>query len=146
MALFRIEPLRDAGHYKTFTMRKPFSTHWRQASCEEVGCVNYLNGWQTIVPAGSDHADLIRSLRYRYHYTERAADGGLVEFTFPAGQQCFSASAHRQPVQREPLFLITGGDYRGNPAGVPATELRVEQWIDDFATHQDKIADAVRKG
>ena len=65
--------------YKTYRAVAPVKTHFRPATCAEVDCQNYVNGWKTVVPSSSDHAQYIRSADFKrsYHYTERAAEGGL---------------------------------------------------------------------
>src|SRR5258708_14797613 len=47
--LMRVMPALAAEHVKTFQMTQPLATHWRPASCDEVGCPNYLNGWRVRV-------------------------------------------------------------------------------------------------
>jgi hypothetical protein len=143
--LNRIEPAAGPEAFKTYGIRAPLSTHWRAASCAEVECEHYLNGWRTIVPADSPQAEYIRRRSGR-KFTEERQPGGLTEFTFPAGQPCFQASAHRLRVEREERFLIRDGDHRGNPRGTPVRELRPDDWADDFANHQDKIATQFERG
>lgn len=136
----RIEPLQSPDHYKTYDMSMPVSTHWRKATCEEVGCANYQNGWDTILPAGSDKADLVRSLKGRYHFTEFPAEGGLVKFRFPP-QPCFEQSRHRVPLERPARFTVARGDFRGY-FSTPRVHRRAEDWVEDFAIHSDKIRTA----
>lgn len=150
MSLFRIEPALPAGAYKTYSFTRPLSTHWRPATCAEVDCAAYLNGWVTRVDESADlgrgQAAYIRADRTRRHAETRSADG-LTEFTFPAGQACFRASQHRVPLERDPVFMVRGGDYRGNPRGVQTWTCRTaSEWQDDFDSHQHMLADAIRKG
>lgn len=147
MGLFRIEPLMPVQAYKTYGMSMPLRTHWRPASCEEADCEAYRNGWQTIVPAASDHAELIRSadFRRRYRYTEQPGEGPLAVFTFPPGQQCFKSSEHRVPVGRPAIWTVRGGDWRGATTE-PRVHKRAEDWVEDFAGHQDRLATAIERG
>jgi hypothetical protein len=50
-------------------------------------------------------------------------------------------------LDRAPLYVVRDGDHRGNPRG---TRDRLHQnpgnWVDDFATHQQAIADEIKKG
>ena len=70
---------------------------------------------------------------------------GLTVFTFEPGQDCFAQ--HRVPLERDPLFLVRGGDWRGNPTGLqPYRHHRGEDWVDDFADHQDRIARQIERG
>lgn len=141
--MFRVDPAGPVQAYKTYEVRAPRATHWRPATCAEVDCPNYLHGWRTILPAGSDLVDLVRHSGRSYVET-RAADG-LVTFTFEAGQQCFAASTHQVPLDRPGLHLVRGGDWRAD-LGTIRQHVRPEDWVDDFATHQQQIADAVEKG
>ena len=142
----RVTPALPAASMKTYQVAAPLATHWRPATCAEVGCPNYLNGWLTRVPFGSELAEEARGLRGRYHFVETREEGDAV-FTFPPGQACFRASAHQVPLERDPVFLVRGGDWRGNPRGTPArAHRRPEDWVDDFATHQQDLADRIERG
>lgn len=143
--LQRLPPNLPVAAVKTYMVAAPLSSHFAPATCAEVGCPNWLNGWRTVVPAVSDHADLVRSLRGRYHFTETPRDGGLTEFVFPPGQPCFEASSHRRRLEREPRLLIRDGDWRGNPTG-HRVEVSSQSWVDDFGEHQDRLADAYKEG
>lgn len=90
---------------QTFRATAPLSTHWRQATCDEVDCPQFLNGWKTVLPQGSDLVAVLKGSG-RAYATERVADG-LVEFVFPAGQPCFKASTHRIQTGR-PAILLHG--------------------------------------
>jgi hypothetical protein len=131
--------------YKTYQILAPKQTHTREASCHEVECDGYKHGWKTIVPDTSPQALYIRTRSGRAFDTA-LRPGGLVEFTFYPGQTCFRASEHRISLEREPFYRVLGGDHRGNPRGTAPVQRRASEWVDDFATHQQKIADAIEKG
>ena len=84
---------------------RPKETHWREASCREVGCGQYLNGWQTVLPA-NDIANVGYIRRSGLGFRE-GGQGQLVRFIFEPGQECFKgrAGGHRMPVERDPLLL-----------------------------------------
>ena len=84
---------------------RPKETHWREASCREVGCGQYLNGWQTVLPA-NDIANVEYIRRSGLGFREEG-EGQLVRFIFEPGQECFKgrAGGHRMPVERDPLLL-----------------------------------------
>jgi hypothetical protein len=144
--LFRIEPAMPPQAYKTFAMVSPIETHMRQATCAEVGCDHYHQGWRVHVEALTpDLLDAAKTSGRRYR-EEHVADG-YTYLVFEAGQPCFKAATHRAPIGRPPLFLVRDGDHRGNPYGTPTRRYdRPDQWVDDFATHQNKLADEIRKG
>lgn len=138
---FRIEPRLPAHAVTTYQA----TSRSRPASCADVDCPHYLNGWRTIVPEGSDHAALVRSLR-GWRFTETAQPGGLVEFTFGAGQACFQASRHRLPAEGGERWIVRGGDWRGNPRQELREHTRAEFWVEDFAGHQQTLAERLERG
>src|SRR5258708_3372715 len=148
MQPFRVPPALPAAAMKTYQIAAPLATHWRPASCEEADCLAYLHGWQTSVDEsaelGQRQADYIRSAAKR-HYSERRAETGLTVFTFEAGQACFGQ--HRVPNTRPERFLVTGGDFRGNPLGTPPREhVRPDDWVEDFAESLDEIRTRHERG
>ncbi|MEV7154913.1 hypothetical protein AB0N77_09840 [Streptomyces misionensis] len=144
--VFRIEPQMGPEAYKTYAIVSPISTHMRRATCEEVGCEHYLNGWRVRVEALTP--DLVRAARNSGRkYTEQSIAQGETWLVFDPGQPCFKAHEHRAPIGRPPLYLVRDGDHRGNPRGTQTRRYdRPDQWVDDFATHQDTLADEIRKG
>ncbi len=135
-----------AEAFKTYEIIAPLSTHYRPASCLEVGCRAYENGWQTRLLPGTPEHSMVLSLKGKYVYTGpvRQEDGTDV-FTFAPGQPCFRTAQHRVSVEREPFYVVRGGDARGNPRGERASRT-ARDWVDDFAEHQDKIASARERG
>jgi hypothetical protein len=140
-----IVPNLPAEAFKTYQIVAPISTHFRKATCEEAQCRGYTLGWKTKLLPDSGQARYIRSSSGRRFTEERNADG-TVTFTFPPGQMCFRASEHLVSLEREPLYVVKGGDFRGNPHGVPSVRRNARDWVDDFATHQRAIADRVERG
>ncbi len=141
----RIDPQVGPENYKTYQIVAPASTHTRRAGCEEVECHDYRNGWVSLVAAGGEH-DLYIRHRSGRSFTSEPQPGGMVRFRFAPGQPCFRAADHRVPLEREPLYLVRGGDYRGNPRGIQTVQRKAEEWVDDFATHQQNIATAIERG
>lgn len=125
--------------YKTYQLFAPRETHTRPATCEEVSCHHFQSGWKTTVPRGSDDETLIRRAGRAFVAT---VEGGMISFTFHAGQPCFRASAHRLPLERDPHFLVRGGDFRGNPLATPTKRhVRPVDWVEDFAEHTARVAE-----
>lgn len=147
----RIPPGLPAALRKTYRWVRPLATHFRAASCEESGCRAFVEGWRMVIDdrcdPGMGQAYFIRRESGRLFKEERQADG-LVEFSFPAGQPCFQASKHRLPIEDRPgLFLLDGGDWRGNPLGVKRINFSTpEAWRDDFGEHQERLADRIKQG
>lgn len=148
----RITPAIGAGHYKTYAIDSPVSTHTRPASCAEVDCEHHREGWSTRVQAG-DHADFVRAVcrgeadGIRRHAIEQPEADGHVLFIFDAGQPCFRQGEHRVPLDRPALYLVRGGDWRGNPAGIPTVvHSGPDAWVNDFGDHQDRLSRAIEGG
>lgn len=148
---FRIQPAGRADQYKTYGIASPVSTHWRPATCEEVGCEHFTEGWSTRVQAG-DHADFVRRVckgevdGIRRHALEQAEADGWVLFIFEAGQRCFKQGEHVAPLDRPQLFLVRGGDWRGNPRGDVRRFSGPDPWVNDFGEHQDRLRRTIEGG
>lgn len=166
-APFRINPQMGPEAYKTYSIRAPHETHWRPASCEDIDCGPYLYGWVTILPAGSDRIALVkRSGRHFVEYRDTLPDTvaarlpdadpenpgarelgpGLVAFYFEPGQACFEAASHTIRLDRRELYLVTDGDWRGNPRGGRVGHSGPDAWVDDFGTHQDRLSRQIERG
>ncbi|WP_346163568.1 hypothetical protein [Streptomyces bangladeshensis] len=144
--VFRIEPQMGAESYKTYAMVSPLSSHFRPATCAEVDCPHYLNGWRVRVE-GLAPQDIHAAKTSGRRWIEQRVADGETWLVFEAGQPCFKASQHRTRVDRPPLYIVRDGDHRGNPRGTKARlHQRAADWQEDFAEHQQKLADEIRKG
>lgn len=147
--MFRITPAIPAHQMKTYEIKSPLSTHTRPATCEEVDCKHQRDGWTTAVDErtelGQRQAHYIRKESGRSFREERTPNG-WASFTFPAGQRCFASSSHRVPVGRPEIYVVRGGDWRGNPLRESMRHTRPEFWVEDFAEHQAGIAKLVERG
>lgn len=136
--------------YQTFSVHMPTETHWRDATCEEVGCERWAKGWKTSFVPGTVEGDKIRyfikSSPIRRKYTVvRLAD--RTEVIFEAGQECFrqdaAATRHRRPVPRPQIHVVRGGDWRN---GWDRRVVSSSEWVDRFATNQDRLKTAIERG
>jgi len=147
----RFDPAGPAALYKTYKVSAPRQTHFRQATCEEAACENYARGWVTIVDErtelGQRQAHFIRHDRTRRHAEIKTIDSALTEFVFEAGQTCFAASLHRVRTDRPDRLAVLGGDFRGNPAGIPArVHTRPEFFVEDWQEALDGARTAQERG
>ena len=148
MQPFRVPPALPAAAMKTYQIAAPLATHWRPATCEEAECLAYLHGWQTScdesTELGQRQVAYIRHDKTRKH-AERRAETGLTVFEFGPGQKCFRP--HRVPNTRPERFLVTGGDWRGNPLGTrPREHARPDDWVEDMAESLDEIRTRHERG
>lgn len=143
--MFRIPPQGPPQAYKTYSVVSPVATHFRDASCEEVGCVNAVHGWVTDVDEstqlGQQQAYYIRRESGR-RFVEEHPDSGLTRFVFAPDQECFAQ--HKTRVDRPERFLVRPGDWRVSAR--PYEHTRPELWLEDFAENQQTLADRVREG
>lgn len=144
--LIRVDPALPAEHMKTYGFVAPKETHFRPATCEEVDCGNYQRGWVTKIDEatvlGKQQAFYIRQQSGRKFAEDR--EGELTAFVFEPGQCCFAE--HSVSLEREPIYLVKEGDWRGNPRGTPPRiHARPADWVDDFATHQDQLIERLER-
>lgn len=141
--LSHIPPSLPVTAVKTYQFTNPM----RPATCEEVNCGHYLNGWRTTVDEstelGQQQAYYMRHDRSRKH-TETRTETGLTQFTFEPGQRCFAAGNHRLPWDGRERFFERGGDWRGQTS--PTVEHSPTGWLDSFGEHQERVKDAIERG
>jgi hypothetical protein len=144
----RIEPNLPTSAYQTFQIVAPTETHTVPASCEDVECASYLNGWRMRIdlqtPLGVEQGRYIKHDSGRSYKVIDQTDG-LVTLEFAANQPCFQE--HRIRTQRPEVFRVKGGDHRGNPLGIlTRVHKKPEFWVEEFAENQARIAEAIEKG
>lgn len=141
----RIPPQGRVQDYKTYQIVSPLSTHWRPATCVETGCPDYLKGWRIRLeglPPEMAHAARTTGRKYaELDVTE--TEHWLV---FEAGQPCFRAAEHKALLDKQEIFIARDGDFRGNPSGNVRRHTRPEDWQEDFAIHQDQLAQRIQQG
>lgn len=142
-------PKLGPERYKSYSWRQPLQTHFRRVTCADVRCNDYVHGWVTVVDTGTElgqrQFDYLSKDRSRNPRMEKTGTS-LVSFTYPPGNEAFDGPKHEhyRPIGYDPVMLVHGGDFRGNPRREPARIMRPQDWIDDFATHQDRLARAQR--
>ena len=141
----RITPQGRVQDYKTYQIVSPVSTHWRTATCAEVDCPNYLKGWKIRIeglPPEMAHAARTSGRKY----TELDVTENEHWLIFEAGQPCFRASEHRKLLDKQEIFVVRDGDFRGNPTGNVRKHTSPDHWVEDFSEHQDKLARQIQQG
>lgn len=142
----RITPVLPSTAFKTYQVVAPPSTHWRPATCEEIECAAMASGWQSLIDErtelGQQQAHYIRRESGRRH-TERRDEAGMTVFEFVSGQRCFAP--HKVRLARPEVYLVRGGDWRGNPAGQVRKHVNAEDWTEDFALHQERLAEQIER-
>lgn len=129
---------------RTFQIDQPLHTHFRVATCAEVSCTAHANGWKM----GFDLTDpeKVAAARWIRDHSGRKLTaqvvGDTVTLTFPAGQTCFTT--HRVPLEREPFYVVRGGDFRGNPTRQRVVHKTADSFVDQWENDLDRL-NAVRE-
>ena len=164
----RIDPALPVQMVKTYGIDAPLATHWRKATCAEVACKAHTDGWITMIAlAGitigplldtpTRHLAILKRIKdqdearayYIRHlsgreFTEHVDETGITVFDFPPGQDCFVP--HKIRIDRPELFVVRGGDFRGNPTREVRLHDTSDDWVEDFSLHQDAIATRLARG
>lgn len=135
------------GAMQTYRISSPRQTHTRPATCEEVGCKPYLNGWITRVPLGSPQHEALKRAVGKHPVDGIRRDGRDItsigspdaEFLFNPGTPCFKASTHRKSLERPEFYTVRGGDWRAN-TGLLRRHHKPEHWVEDMQETFDKVA------
>lgn len=135
-------PKGNPNEYSTFSIHTPLNTHWRKATCSEVNCPQYLNGWGLRVE--SHDATIVYAAEHsgRKFYRKEVSPGETW-LVFEAGQPCFQEANHRKKLDREEFYLLRRGDFRSY--GEPY-KLSASSWSDSFGENQENLYAATQKG
>lgn len=143
--LNRIQPNGPVQAYRTFQILAPASTHRRKATCKEVDCPQFLNGWRVRVES-LDGPMLHTARTSGRRFTELHVAEGENWLVFEAGQPCFRAAQHSVPLDKQELFIARDGDWRGNPSGNVRKHSRPEFWIEEMSQNLDAVRTAQERG
>lgn len=132
-------------YYKNFAIRSPIQTHTRPATCVEIGCLAYHNGWQyrieTLLP---------EDLHVAIHSGKRCRIVDVKEgesyLVFEPGQPCFDAPNHRVTLDRPEIFLVGRGHYSQFQAKTARRHANGENFMDDMINHLDVIVTEIKRG
>lgn len=148
MPLNVIPPLASLDKYKTYGWSAPLASHWRRATCAEFECDAYRFGWVSTVDLSTELGQ--QQAHFMTHDRSRSCrqeplGGPLLQFIYGPGNTCFRVDEHRVPIGRPPLFTLTGAHWLARQ-GPARTYRSPEDWAEDFAEHQDRIATAIERG
>ncbi len=124
---------------RTYNILQPVQTHFRKATCEEVDCDAYRNGWRTRIPRGEEA--LLRTARAsgRAYVEVTSVEDGMIELIFEPGQKCFRESQHRVSLDRPAIHVVRDGSKQ-------AQRISPQGWHDDLGEHLDRIRTAQERG
>ena len=145
--LFRLPPVAPVQAYRTWSLVRPANREFfRDATCEEVNCLRFRNGWRTVLDLttaqGLRTADWITRSSGRKYTLQQAEQ--TATFTFERGQRCFEK--HKLARERDPIFVVRDGDHRGNPTGRRRVHKYGVDWRDDMQENLSRVAEDRRRG
>ena len=134
-----VVPALPPERKKSYVIAQPEATHFKRVSCSDIDCGTQASGFivrvDEAVPFGQKQAFYLRHHSGR-SYSEHN-ENGLTEFVFPPGSECFD---NHDVAIREPVFIVKGGDWRGNPRGDYRVHDTPDHWVEDFSEHQNRLA------
>lgn len=134
------QPAGDPRLYKTFGIRAPSSTHFRKATCAEVGCADFQYGWKLRWDVLSEQdRHLITHCGRKYVIDQEW-------IIFEAGQPCFRFDLHKTRTDRPELYLVKGTHLSVPSGGAIRQHKNAEDWTDDFQTTTQAAVDELEKG
>jgi len=143
-SVHRVTPNMPTGNYKTYRVMSPLATHHRSATCAEVNCHAYTEGW-TYKKSDLDERLLYLVTHAGKRYRETDFDNATY-LVFEPGQACFQASTHTVPLDRPEFYYAGQGDYRSFSTRRAQKFTRPDDWVDSFANHIDKINTVIERG
>lgn len=140
---------------KRYQFKAPPSTHYRPATCAEVDCPWYLDGFQVRLDEatadGAARAAYLRADGVRdgtaglrpqgsdVRYYRETREGGVTVFTYPPGTRGMGCQ-HRIRLERPEIYIVRSG------LAKPRIHTSAEHWVEDFANHQQMLHDLHQEG
>lgn len=137
--------IRRPGAQTLHTIDSP---HDRQvlAACQQVGCINYHRGWDSVIDPATDlgqmQIQLVLSNRHGRTYTDLGLNAdGMRVFRFDAYQRCFG-----EHYTRPELFVVRAADLAGGDMGVIRRHTRPQDWTEDYQETLDRRLTSTKRG
>ncbi len=96
-----------------YGLHTPVLSHRRPATCKEVECESWREGWRILADTrtelGQDQRDYFVSGKSQRHFTQLTLEDGKILFTFAPGQPCFKRGEHTISLEKAPDYRINGG-------------------------------------
>ena len=129
---------------QVFRVAMPIATHWERATCAEVDCAAYINGWALVLPA-ADADNAIAAVKasgrsYQFVLVVRPENDGMVEYRFAAGQPCFGSSRHMAQTERPALYI------HGNRETRVSRVVQTSEWAERFGETLDGLRGIDERG
>lgn len=140
----RLGPRMPAHMYKTYRVSSPLETHTRRATCQEIDCEAYRDGWvmhkDALTPA------MIYAVTHSGRkFTEINIGPGETYYKFEPGQICFKAPTHRISLERPEFYMVGRGLTSTFDERRAKQHTRPEFWVEDMQHHFDTLRKAIEE-
>lgn len=140
--------------HQTYAIRSPQGTHYRPATCEEVNCSAWRDGWwlrgdllpdvlkATVVNSGKRYERLvITSAEVNEVYPEAGE-----YWVFEAGQACFRSGQHTVRLERPAFYFVGKHPVQQQLQIARATPMAEVDFVDHMGTHLDQLRTRIERG
>lgn len=137
--------------HRTFSVVTPPDTHTEPATCEQVNCQRWSEGFavllDTSTQGGRDRYDWIyANPGGRQWY--RTVEGDVTRLDYPPGNRCYDQ--HRRILDKPAVLLVRKGAHSDRRVvdRLPVERRHVNgaDFMDDLRTHTDSVLEHQRKG
>lgn len=141
--LNRWTPRMESSQYRTFMASAPLTTHFRPATCREVSCAAYENGW-SFDKAVLTPSDYYRVTHSGKRYREVNIGPNQTYLVFESGQFCFDK--HTIRLQRPEEFFTGRGDWRTFNIHHAKRIKSSDEFADRLGTHLEVVKEVIKRG
>lgn len=121
---------------KLYRISSPAETHYRKATCQEVDCERYANGWR--VKVNGLPADLLKYITNSGRkFSEVRVSDTETWLIYPGGQQCFDN--HQVSLEKPALYIVR------DRAGI-RQHTKPEHWVEENSENLDRIRKIIDEG
>lgn len=138
----RLGPRMPPQYYKNYRISTPLETHYRRATCQEIDCEAFRDGW-TMHKEKLTPQMLFAIKQSRRKYREINMAPGETYLVFEPGQVCFKAPQHRVSLERPEFYFAGRGLYTIFNERTATRHTKPEFWIEDMQEHLDTIRKAI---
>lgn len=137
--------------HRTFSAVMPAATHFEPATCEQVQCQRWAEGFAVLIDTstqeGRDRYDWIKAHPGGRSWY-RSQEGDVARLDYPPGNQCYEQ--HRRMLDKPALLLVRRGAHtqRGVVDRLPVERQHVSgaNFMEDLREHTTTVLDIQRKG
>lgn len=138
----QLGPRMPPGYYKNYRIASPVETHYRRATCQEINCEAYRDGWtmhkEKLLPAL-----LYAATHSGRKFKEVSVSAGQTYLVFEPGQTCFRAPEHKISLERPEWYFVGRGLYTVFNTRAAKQHTKPEFWIEDMSEHLETIRHAI---